>query len=156
MNHLSYLDCLSGCEQTDTTTKLRFERQLRFEARAIASDGRDGERRLTLEEPYRRIVRVERAIDLHPVPSFGMADVPNRHVVVLAPEERHGLERLASAQYVSRGRLRLTFGDDPVLDPDVLPDARIGPTCDIAGCEDAGLARPEKLIDHDPAVDLQA
>src|SRR3954464_10586754 len=156
MSHCSYLSFRLAAARSRHDAHLRFERHLRFEGCAIASDCRDGERRLTLEEPYRRIVRVERAIDLHPVPSFGMADVPNRHVVVLAPEERHGLERLASAQYVSRGRLPLTFGHDPVLDPDVLSRQSIRPTCDIAGGEDAGLTRFEKLIDHDPAVDLQA
>src|SRR3954447_19381127 len=156
MNHCSYLSFRLATASSRHDAHLRFERHLRFEGCAIASDCRDGERRLILEEPDRRIVRLERAIHLDPVPSFGMADVPNRHVVVLAPEERDGRERLASAQHVSRGRLPLTFGDDPVLDPDVLPGPWIRPTCDIAGGEDAGLTRLEKLIDQDPAVDLQA
>src|SRR4051812_33885672 len=105
---------------TSHNEPLGFELHLRFQRCAIAADCRDGERRVSLEETYRCVVRVERAIDLHPVPSLRMADVPNRHVVVLAPEERHGLEWLASAQHVARGRLRLTLGDDPMLDADVL------------------------------------
>src|SRR3954451_18030789 len=116
MNHCSYLNVHPAAASSRHDAHWRFERQLRFEARAIASDCRDGERRLTLEEPYRRIVRLERAIDLHPVPSFGMADVSNRDVVVLAPEERHGRERLASAPHVWPGVLRLLFGHDPVAE----------------------------------------
>src|SRR3954452_402551 len=148
MNHCSYLNVHSAAASSRHDAHWRFERQLRFEARAIASDCRDGERRLSLEKPHGRVVRVERAIDLHPVPSFGMADVPNRDVVVLAPEERHGPEPLAPAQHVPRSRLCLTFGDHPVLNPDVLARAWIGPTCDVASSEDAGLTRLQTFV-HD-------
>ena len=84
-----------------------------------------------------------------------MAGCPNRHVVVLAPEERHGLERLASATCFARPSAPDVL-PRPMLDPDVLSRRSIRPTCGIAGGEDAELTRFEKLIDHDPAVDLQA
>src|SRR3954471_2754867 len=104
MNHWSYLSFRLATASSRHDAHLRFERHLRFEGCAIASDCRDGERRLILEEPHRRIVRLERAIDLHPVPSFGMADVPNRDVVVLAPEERYGRERLPLRPHIFSAR----------------------------------------------------
>ena len=50
-----------------------------------------------------------------------MADVVDRDVLVLAPEERDRGIALAAAEQVARGRLALPLGDDPVLDaqPDV-------------------------------------
>ena len=42
------------------------------------------------------------AFDLERVPAFGMADIVDRDVVMLAPEERHGGEILALAQHVAR------------------------------------------------------
>ena len=64
------------------------------------------------------------------VPLLGVADVAQRHVVVLAPEERHGVEALAAAEHVARGDLALPLGDDPVLDAHAL-----------AACADRASAR---------------
>src|SRR5665213_2040408 len=59
------------------------------------------------------------AVDLNGVPCFGVPDVIDRNVVMLAPEERHGAERLALPKHVERRGLTLALGDDPVLDANV-------------------------------------
>ena len=85
-----------------------------------------------------------------------VADVVDRHVVVLAPEEGHGVESVTLAQDVSRRRLALTLRHDPVLDPDALAGVRIRPARDVAGGKDAGSAGLEPLVHQDPAVDREA
>ena len=60
-------------------------------------------------------------VDRHRIPPLGVADVVDRHVVVLAPEERHRVEPLAAAQHVARGHLTLPLRDHPVLDADRSP-----------------------------------
>ena len=90
------------------------------------------------------------------VPLLRVADVVDGDVVVLAPEERHGVEALAPAEDVARRRLALAFGDHPVLDADPIARVRIGPARDVAGGEDAGRAGLEVLVDGDAAVDREA
>ena len=51
-----------------------------------------------LQEGDLAVVAGERALDLRSVPARGVADVGNRHVVVLAPEEGHGVVALAAAR----------------------------------------------------------
>ena len=70
-----------------------------------------------------------------------MPDVRYRHVVVLAPEERHGIERFARAQDIERGGLALPLGDDPVFDTDLKAAMRVRPARNIACCIDAWDAR---------------
>ena len=93
------------------------------------------------------------AVDRQLVPFLGVADIVDRDVVVLAPEERHGVELLAQAQHVERRGLALALGDHPVLDADRLAAVRIGPAGDVAGGEDARRAGLEKRVDHDAAID---
>src|SRR3546814_12322216 len=69
-----------------------------------------------------------------------------------APEERHGIERLASAQHVACRGLPLALRDNPVLDADLLAGVRVGPACEIAGREDAGGAGFEIFVDDDATV----
>jgi hypothetical protein len=68
-----------------------------------------------------------------------VADVVYRDVIVLTPKEWHGDELLSSLRHVERGGLALALGDNPVLDADVLAIVRIGPTRDVARCEDSTL-----------------
>ena len=60
------------------------------------------------------------AVDGDLVPGLGMADIIDRHVVMLAPEKRHRVERLALPQHVACRGLALAFRHHPVLDPDIL------------------------------------
>src|SRR6185369_10641299 len=80
-----------------------------LEVRPVAADRGDGQPPPLVGEADRRIVRVERAVDAYVVPVLGVADVADGHVVVLAPEERHGVERLVAAQDVPRRRLSLAL-----------------------------------------------
>src|SRR3569833_503892 len=79
----------------------------RFQADGIAED-RSDRQRLAVEFIFEKtIVRRDLTVDNDLVPCLGMADIVDRNIVVLAPGERYGLERLALAQHVTRGRLPL-------------------------------------------------
>ena len=75
---------------------------------------------------------------------------------MLAPEERHGIERLAITQHVPCCRLPLALRDDPVFHAHRFPRVGIGPPRDVAGGEHAGRARFEIGVDLDAAIDGQA
>src|SRR5438067_1197566 len=96
-----------------------------------------------------------RAMDIDAIPGLGVADVVDRDVVVLAPEEGHRVESLAASQHVAGRRLALPFGDHPVLHANAVAGVRIGPSRDIAGGEDARHAGFEVLVDGDPPVDRE-
>src|SRR6516225_5525186 len=98
-------------------------------------------------------MRADIAALLDVVPGGGMADVVDRDVVVLAPEERHRGIALAAAEQVARGRLALPLGDDPVLDAQPLAAVGVGPAGDVAGGENAGRAGVEVFIDDHAAID---
>ena len=74
---------------------------------------------------------------------------------MLAPEERHGIERLAPPEDIERGGLALPLGDDPVFDADRSAAVRVRPARNIACCIDAWDARLEILIDDDPIIDCE-
>src|SRR5689334_24992940 len=82
-----------------------------------------------------------------------MADVVDRHVVMLAPEEWHRVEFPACADHVERGDLTLAFRDDPMLDANPRAAMRIGPARDVAGGEDTGRGRLEVCVDRHAFVD---
>src|SRR5262249_42778245 len=98
----------------DMTFPLRFRR----EAFAIARDRGERQRAAAQDVRHGAIARVERAVDLDGIPFLGVADVFDLDVVVLAPEERDGIELLAAAEHVARRDLPLAFSDHPVLDAD--------------------------------------
>src|SRR2546428_13879179 len=62
--------------------------------------------------------RGDAADDLERIPPFGVPDVVDGHVIVLAPEEGDRAIRLACAEHRLGRMLSLPFGDHPVLDPD--------------------------------------
>jgi hypothetical protein len=49
-----------------------------------------------------------------------MANIIDRHVVMLAPKKWHGIESLPLSQHIAGGGLTLAFGHNPMLDPDFL------------------------------------
>jgi hypothetical protein len=71
---------------------------------------------------------------------------------VRAPEKRHGIEQLIPTDHVTRRGLALSFGDNPVLDANLLPCVRIGPTCDVACRKDPRNASPQIPVDGAAAV----
>ena len=75
---------------------------------------------------------------------------------MLAPEERHRVERFAAPEHVARRDLPLALRDHPVLDADALARVRIGPSGDVAGGKDACGAGLEELVDDDASVERQA
>src|SRR5215471_4004434 len=101
-------------------------------------------------------MRADIAALLDVVPGGGMADVVDRDIIVLAPEERDRGIALAAAEQVARGRLALPLGDDPVLDAQPLATVGIGPAGNVAGRVNAGNAGFEVFIDHHAAIDSQA
>src|SRR5450631_405701 len=66
-------------------------------------------------------------------PALGVANVRNPQVVVLAPKEGDGAERLAFAKHVSRRRLSLPFGNHPVFDASRRSRLRTGPAGNVPG-----------------------
>src|SRR5690606_37103394 len=110
----------------------------------------------TLLVAHQAVAAGDVAVDLDRVPFLGVADIVDRHVVMLAPEERHVVERRAFAEHVKSSGLALALGNHPVLDTDALPRNRIGPARDIAGGKDAGDAGFETFVDADTAVEGKA
>src|SRR5690348_16539504 len=96
--------------------RLALHRDFRHEAVAVAIDGRDGEHAAAALVAHDAIACGDVAVDFDVIPALRMADVVDRDVVMLAPEERHGVEPFAAAEHVERGRLSLALCDDPVLD----------------------------------------
>src|SRR5579863_6683838 len=133
-----------------------FHRQLGVEAGDVAEDRGDREHAAVASIADEAILRFDTAVDRDLVPPLGVADIVDRHVIVLAPEERHGVETLIEPEHVGRRGLALTFGDDPMLDAHGLAGMRVGPAGDVAGGIDAGRARLQKGIDDHAAVDLEA
>src|SRR4029079_1594795 len=94
--------------------------------------------------------------DLDAIPAFRVPDVADGDVVVLAPEERHGVKRLAIAENVAGCRLPLALGHDPMLHANAALRIRIGPARDVAGGENAGRACLQVGIDKDAVVHGEA
>ena len=76
-----------------------------------------------------------------------MAHVVDLRVVVLAPEERHRVERFPRSEDIARRGLALTFGNHPVLDSDLTPRMWVRPARDVSRGEHSGQARFQELID---------
>ena len=126
------------------------------EARAVARDSGNGDAAVVLEEGDHRILLLERSVHLDAVPSFGVSDVSDRDVVVLAPEERHRVEWFAAAEDVARRDLPLALRDHPVLDSNALVRMRIRPPRDVARGKDPAGARLEVLVDDDAFVERES
>src|SRR5438132_996108 len=75
-------------------------RELGHQAFATAEDRREGKGAAPLPKPQSDIVSAWITILIDLVPTLGMADVVNRDVIMLGPEERHGREALAPVQHV--------------------------------------------------------
>src|SRR6266436_3457241 len=106
-------------------------RNFSLQARDIAIDRGNGELTPATPVVQQTILGGDIAVYGDLVPFLGVTYIVDRHVVVLAPEERHGIEDFALSQHVARGRLALAFRNHPVFDTNGLPGMRIRPARDI-------------------------
>ena len=90
----------------------QFHRRLLPEALHVPIDRCDRERAPAALETHEGVLSLEVAVDRERVPHFGVADIVDRGVVVLAPEERDRRELLALPEQVERRGLALALGDD--------------------------------------------
>src|SRR5262249_9899468 len=125
------------------------------EAIDIAEDRGHREHLAVVTIAYQAVARFDVALDVEIVPRLGMADVVDRHVVVLAPKERNLGKSLSLAENVARRRLTLPLGHDPMLDPQSLAGMGIGPARDVAGGKDSRHAGFKVFIHCDAAIDLE-
>src|SRR5262249_31524902 len=75
-------------------------RQLGLEAVEIAIDRSNGEHAAVAAIAQQAVLRLDVALDRDRVPALGMTDIIDRHVIVLAPEERHRVEALFVPEHV--------------------------------------------------------
>src|SRR5262245_28105980 len=71
---------------------LALHRHFRLQVGNVAEDRRYGQRAAALLEAQQAILAGDIAFDGQLIPLLGMADIVDRDVVMLAPEERHGIE----------------------------------------------------------------
>ena len=96
------------------------------QALEVAMDHRDRELAAVAQIGDRAVARFDRTVDPDLVPFLRMADIGDSEVMLLGPEEGHGVERLSPAKHVARCRLALPLGYDEMLDANVLATARSG------------------------------
>src|SRR5690242_16340392 len=97
-----------------------FERHFRPQTVPVTTDCRHGELPAVTPKTDRAVMRGRITVNVQPVPPLGVADIGNRRVVVLTPEEWHRVEAFAQAEHVAGSNLTLALRDDPVLNADVL------------------------------------
>src|SRR5829696_2152027 len=129
---------------------------LNLQTLAVAVNRCGREDFLTPDELHRAVPRSDVAVNLETVPSLGVPYVIDGHVVVLAPEEGHRIERDLLAKHVARGSLALSLRHHPVLHPDALTGMRIGPARDVTGREQVRCAGLQELIDGHAPVQGQS
>src|ERR1700677_4095320 len=86
-----------------------------FEAREIAEDRGDRKRASGATHAHQAVLARDIAFDGEFVPLLGVAHIVDGHVVVLAPEERNGIEGLMAPQHVESRGLSLAFRHDPKI-----------------------------------------
>src|SRR5215472_10538068 len=132
-----------------------FHRRLLLEIIDVAEDRGDREHLAVATITHEAVACFDVALNVEIVPRLGMPDVVDRHVVMLAPEERHVGKALPLAENVARCRLTLPLGHDPMLDPQILAGMGVGPARDVAGGKDSRHARFKVFIHRDAAIDLE-
>ena len=159
--------CRTGFDRAFTCIELREENSplkcclvlhlhLGLQACEIAEYRSDGEHAPLAFVFQQAIFRLDIAVDRDLIPLLGVANIIDRHVVVLAPEERHRIEFLALPQHVERCGLSLALRDHPMFHADIFVGMRVGPARNIARSIDTGDARFEKGIHQDTAIEHKA
>src|SRR5258707_14446202 len=123
------------------------ERNFHLETFAVPPDGCHCHRPAVAQEIHPTVARLQVSGELDSLPARGVTHVPDGHVVVCAPEERHRIEALLETQDIPSRRLPLAFGDHPVLDSNAFAAIPVGPTRNIPGCENVGRAGLEIFVD---------
>src|SRR5258707_11564354 len=131
-----------------------FHRRLLPEIIDVAEDRGHREHLAVATIAHEAVACFDVALNVEVVPSLGMPDVVDRHIVVLAPEERNLGKSLPLAEDVARHRLTLPLGHDPMLDPQILAGTGIGPPRDVAGGKDSRHAGFKVFIHRDAAIEL--
>jgi hypothetical protein len=96
------------------------------------------------------------SVDHDLVPRLCVADIVDRDIVVLAPEERHLSEGCSLPKHVERRGLSLALSNNPVLDADVLTRIWIRPSSDVARGKDIRRACLEILVDGYATVEPES
>src|SRR5215471_5107326 len=146
---------IPGCHRR-LALRVTLHRHFRLEALDIPVDRGDREHAPVALIAQQAVPRHDVPHDRQLVPRLGVADIVDRDIVVLAPEERHRDELLAPSEHVERGGLALALGDDPVLDADALAAVWIRPARDVARREDSGRAGFQISVHDHATVELEA
>src|SRR5215831_18465016 len=85
-----------------------------------------------------------------------MADIVDRNVIVLAPEERYGRELLPISEHVECCGLALPLCHDPMLDAKSCARMWIGPAGNVARGKDSWRAGFEIVVNHNATVEREA
>src|SRR5579872_299375 len=142
-------------ERKLSSTRL-FHRDLGIETGDVAVDRGHREHAPAVLVEDQAVLRADIAVNGDFIPLFGVTDIIDRHVVMLAPEERHRVEHLALPEHIARRGLALPLRDHPMFDANGLARMLVRPTGDVAGGIDAGNAGFQIRIDLDAAVDRKA
>src|SRR3954447_4118842 len=143
-------------DERRTSGHAAFHRPFLLEAVDVAVDRGDGEQPAVAAIAHHAIPRLDVTLDLECVPLLGMADIVDRKVVMLAPEERDIDEAFAPPQDIARDGLALALGNDPVFDPERFPTVGIRPSRNIAGGIDSRRAGLQVCVYDHAAVDREA
>ena len=95
-------------------------RKFGLQAGEVAVDRGNSEHTAPALVLQQAIPRGDVAVDHDLVPFFGVADLIDRHVIMLTPEKWHRVEHLARSQHVAGRDLPLTLRYHPMLDPNIL------------------------------------
>ena len=109
-----------------------------FKALAIAADRCHRQCLAAAKIADRTVPRVETAINVCLIPSFGMSHIGNRKIILFGPEEGDGVEPFMGAENIARGGLPLPLGDHEMFDANGFAGEPVGPARDVARRENAG------------------
>jgi hypothetical protein len=85
-----------------------------------------------------------------------MADIVDRHVVMLAPEEGDRVKRLPLAEHAAGGVLTHPLGHHPMFYPNPFATAGLDPARDVAGREYACRTGLQSLVHENASIDSKA
>src|ERR1700680_3918571 len=115
--------------------RVSFHRYLGLEAFEVTEDRGDGKHAPIALEPQDTVLRGNIPLSRELIPLIGMADIVDRDVVVLAPEEGHGGKSLAVPEHVERSGVTLALCHYPMLDANALAAMQIRPARNVAAVQ---------------------
>jgi hypothetical protein len=127
--------------------ELGFHRQLSADRIFVALNGKDSEIAARAAEADEAIPMSEIALDKRLVPCLRMADIADRKVEMLRPEEWDHHKRLVFTQHIRGRNLALPLSDNPMFNANVLASMGIGPASNVARGENVGIGGLQPRID---------